>query len=77
MHDGQGAWRCAPHVTAAVIAALGRAVARGVVCRVLIDGIGTHRQSCTWSPPIRWNSPTFDVTTTKPLASAVPAIRTS
>ncbi len=40
-------------------------------------GVERYCQSSTWSPSIRWNSPTFDVTTTKPFASAVPAMRTS
>ena len=42
-----------------------------------LGGVERYRQSSTCSPPIRWNSPTFEVTTTKPLANAVPAISTS
>ena len=37
----------------------------------------THLQSSTCNPLTRLNSPTFDVTTTNPRASPVPAIRTS
>jgi hypothetical protein len=38
---------------------------------------GPHRQSSSCSPLTRLNSPVFEVTTTKPRASAVPAISTS
>ena len=47
---------------------------RLIFCR---DRIGIHLQSSTCNPLTRLNSPTFEVTTTRPRASPVPAISAS